>query len=254
MVDDKTLRKKVFVRLLGSPLTIAPFLLGMTTMMTTWAMNWHPSLGLFAGLAGAMGSVGAYLSQALLWGEKLTREAAAALEHEANAERQKALDELDRQLTHADVDPRPETALRELRALLKAFEEGEQTAWNLNQSSAYEVNAMVRQLFDRCVDSLRQSDRLWNTSQKLQTAAARKPILQQREKIIHEVSASIEHLSGTLVALQTLDRGTDNNKELARLRGELDASLTIARTVEERVNALVSEVSEVRNSTNEGKL
>ena len=29
MLDDRTLRKKVFVRLLGSPLTIAPFLLGM---------------------------------------------------------------------------------------------------------------------------------------------------------------------------------------------------------------------------------
>ena len=241
MLDDKSLRKKVLLRLLGNPLTVVPFVLGMTTMTASWAMNWRPGMGLFAGLAGLLGSAGAYLSQLLINGEKVTAEAAAELEHEQNLARQKVLDELDRQLTQSDNDPRPETSLRELRALLKAFEESEATTWSVNHSTFFDVQSMVRQLFDRCVDSLRQTDRLWKTAEKLQTAAARKPILQQREKIILEVEASIKHLSQTLVSLQTLDRSANSDRELARLRGELDQSLTIAKTVEERVNALVKD-------------
>jgi len=54
MLDEKTLRKKVFLRLLGHPLTVMPFMLGMTTMMATWAMNWQPGFGLFAGAAGLL--------------------------------------------------------------------------------------------------------------------------------------------------------------------------------------------------------
>jgi hypothetical protein len=241
MLDDTKLRKKVLLRLLGNPLTVAPFLLGMTTMMTSWAMNWRPSLGVFAGLAGVLAAGGSYLSQLLINGDAITKQAAAELEQEDNAARQKLLDQLDQQLTHADNDPRPEVCLRELRALLKAFEESEDDPANVTRASVFEVQTMVRQLFDRCVESLRQSDRLWQTAAGLQTPGARKPILSQREKIISEIQESIKHLSQTLVALQTLDRGADSNAELSRLRGELDQSLTIARTVEERVNALVSD-------------
>jgi hypothetical protein len=241
MLDDTKLRKKVLLRLLGNPLTVFPFLLGMSTMMATWAMNWRPSLGFFAGLAGFLGSAGAYVSQLLINGDDITKQAAAELEQEENSARQKHLDDLDQQLTHADNDTRPEVCLRELRTLLKAFEESEDDPLNVNRASVFEVQTMVRQLFDRCVESLRQSDRLWQTAASLQTPGARKPILSQREKIISEIQESIKHLSQTLVALQTLDRGTDSSAELTRLRGELDQSLTIARTVEERVNALVSD-------------
>jgi hypothetical protein len=243
MLDEKTLRKKVFLRLLGSPLTVVPFMLGMTTLAASWAMNWQPALGLFAGLAGALGAVGSFFSQMFLRGDQVTREAAADLAREENEARQKSLDELDRRLTTADDDPRPETALRELRALVRAFEDSDGTDWSLNSRSVFDVHSMVSQLFDQCVQSLQQTDRLWQTAQQLHTPAARKPILQQREKIIDEVQASIKQLSQTLATLQTLDSGTGSNAELKRMREELDQSLAVAKTVEERVNALVKDAA-----------
>lgn len=243
MLDEKTLRKKVFLRLLGSPLTIAPFMIGSTAMMASWALNWQPALGLFAGLAGGLGAAGAYVTQLLLNGERITHEAAADLAREENAARQKSLDALDERLSKADTDPRPETSLRELRALVKAFEEADARGFQLNASTVFDVRSMVGQLFEQCVHSLQQTDRLAQTAQQLHTPAARQPILEQRERIIEEVHASIRQLSGTLVSLQHLGGGTGSNAELTRLRAELDQSLHVAKTVEERVNALVKDAA-----------
>jgi DNA polymerase III epsilon subunit-like protein len=161
------------------------------------------------------------------------------LTREENEIRQRTLDALDQRLATADDDPRPETALRELRALVKAFEEADGRDWSLNAQTVFDVHSMVGQLFDQCVHSLQQTDRLWQTAQKLQTAAARRPILQQREKIIDEIEASIKQMSSALVSLQTMGSGPGTSAELSRLREELDQSLAVAKTVEERVKALV---------------
>ena len=243
MLDDKTLRKRVFLRLLGSPVTVIPFMLGMTTMTASWALDWKPGIGLFAGLAGILAAAGAFVTRLLLDGDRVTREVATALEREEQEARQRSLDELDHRLATADEDPRPETALRDLRALVKAFEENSDDYYRFNAGSAIEIHSRIGQLFDRCVESIQQTERLWQTAEKINTPAARKPILQQREKIIEEVQASIKQLSNALVALQTLGAGDRSNADLARLRDELDQSLAVAKTVEERVNDLVKEAT-----------
>lgn len=243
MLDEKSLKKRVFLRLLGSPLTVLPFMAGMTTMMASWALNWNPGLGLFSGLAGTLCAAGAFLTRLLVNGEEVTRTVAAQIEQEEQVARQQALDELDKKLTTADKDPRPETALRDLRALVKALEECSADYDRFNPSTVIEIHSRFSQLFDHCVESLRQTDRLWQTSQQLHSASARKPILDQREKIVSEVQASIKQLSDTLVAMQALGAGERADGQLARLRDELDQSLAIAKTVEERVNDLVKEVA-----------
>lgn len=243
MPDEKTLKRRVLLRLLGSPATVIPFMLGMTAMTASWALDWKPGIGLFAGLAGILAAAGAFVTRLLLGGERVTRDVAATLEREEQEARQRSLDELDHRLSTADEDPRPETALRDLRALVKAFDENSADYHGFNASSAIEIHSRIGQLFDHCVESLQQTERLWQTAQELNTPAARKPILQQREKIIEEVQASIKQLSSALVALQTLGAGDRSNAELARLRDELDQSLAVAKTVEERVNDLVKEAT-----------
>ena len=243
MLDEKSLKKRVLWRLLGSPLTVLPFMLGMTTLTASWAMDWKPGVGLFAGLTGTLCAVGTFFTRLFVSGEDITRRVATELEQEDQLARQKALDELDKRLTAADKDPRPETALRDLRALVKALEEGTSDYNRFNAGTVVEIHSRVGQLFDHCVESLRQTDRLWQTAQQLHTPAARKPILDQREKIVCEVQASIKQLSDTLVAIQSLGGGERADRQLSRLRDELDQSLAIAKTVEERVNDLVKDVS-----------
>lgn len=241
MLDEKTLRKRVFLRLLGSPFTVLPFMLGMSTLIASWALDWRPGVGLFAGIAGSLAATGAFLTRLLLNGEQVARQVVGEVERDEQDARQRALDELDRRLAADDDDPRPETALRDLRALVKAFEESAAAASGFNAGSVVEIRGRVSELFDQCVESIRQTQRLWQTAGRLTSAEARKPILQQREKIIRDVQASIKQLSGTLVALQNLGASGPARGELDRLRDDLDQSLAVAKTVEERVNNLVKE-------------
>lgn len=243
MLDEKSLKRRVLLRLLGSPFTVLPFMLGMTAMTAGWVLDWRPAVALFSGAAGALCAAGAFITRLMVSGESVARGVAAESEREELEARAQALDELDRKLTSADKDPRPETALRDLRALVKAFEEGASDYYRFNAGTVVELHSRVGQLFDHCVDSLRQTDRLWQTAQQLRTVSARQPILDQRERIVDEVQASIKQLSDTLVAMQTLGAGERSEGQLARLRDELDQSLAIAKTVEERVNDLVNEVT-----------
>jgi len=241
MLDEKKVKKKVLLRVFGSPVSVLPFMLGVTSMTATWALNWNPAIGLFAGVAGILGACGAAVTRLLLSGEKITQQVATELTREEQEAKQRALDELDGHLTSSDKDPRPETALRDLRALLKAFEEAEAGSSEMHFRSMIDIQFMASRMFDQCVQSLDQTLRLWHTAQKLNSPAARQPLLDQREKIIADVQASLKQLSGALVALQTMGSGSSSTAELSRIREELDQSLAVAKVVEERVNSLVKE-------------
>ncbi|MBI5387947.1 MAG: hypothetical protein HZA90_25065 [Verrucomicrobia bacterium] len=243
MLDDATLRKKVFWRLLGSPGTVFPFMLGMTAMTASWALDWMPGIGIFTGLAGVLVAAGTFCTRLFLSGDKVARQVLQEADQSSQQARQQALDALDRQLTTSDNDPRPETALRDLRALVKAFDDNALTASRTNIGQSIEIQSRVGLLFDQCVESLQQTERLWQVSRQLHTPAARQPILNQREKLIEDVQGTIKQISDTLVALQRLGAGKHSNAELSRLRDELDQSLAVAKAVEERVNTLVNETA-----------
>lgn len=241
MLEEKKLRKRMLLRLLGSPGTVAPLMLGITALTAVGAFGLNPGLGLFAALSGFLGAGGAFFTQLLLGGKKIAQELIAEMAREQKQANERALDDLDHRLATADNDPRTETALRDLRALLDAFEENVSRSDGFHVHALFGVRSMVTQLFDRCVQSLEQTLRLWQMAQRLHSSAAREPILQQRESIITEIHATINHLSDTLVALQKLDVGASGRTELNRIRDELDRSLSVAKTVEARVESLVED-------------
>jgi hypothetical protein len=241
MPDANQIRKRVLLRTLGSLAVVAPFMLGMTALTAVWALGGRGGLGLFAALVGLLGAAGAFVTQLLFRGEKLARQVTDELAGEEAAAQQRSLDVLDHQLSTADDDPRPETALRDLRALVTAFEEAEAAASTEHLSMVVEIRARVDELFEQCVHSLGQTDKLCSTAQRLNSQAARKPLLAQREKIIAEVQATIKQLSETLVGLQSLGSRQGPSTELTRLREELDQSLAVAKTVEDKVQSLLNE-------------
>jgi hypothetical protein len=241
MLDESKLRKRVLLRMFGSPMVVAPFVLGMTALSAVWAMGSNIGIGLFAGISGLLTSAGAGLTRLLLDDGKTAQSIRAEMEQEERQRREALLDNLQQRLVAADDDPRPENALGDLRALLRAFEEMAERSEIVALQALVEVRAKVHQLFDESVQAFEETLKLYAMAQELQTPSARKSILDQREGIIKEVQTSIHQISDALRALQRMGAGGQSSAELARLREELDESLALANRVESRVDSLLDQ-------------
>ncbi len=249
-MNEGQIRRKVFLRLLGHPVVIAPLVLGVSTAIAVWTFNWPPGLGWFAAAAGVLASVGVYLTRVILDDGKTARSVIADCEQRDQLSAQAALDDLDRRLVAADNDPRPETALRDLRALVHAMDDYAGGADGLEAPVVVDVRSRVQQIFDSSVRSLEQTLQLGDTAKALNLPEARKPLLEQRERIIADIQAGVKQLAGTLAALQRIGAGAQSTRELSRLRDELDQSLAIATRVEERLNSLLDRTeSDIRSLT-----
>jgi len=240
-MNENQVRKKILLRLIGHPLVIAPSVLGVSACTTIWALSLPTGLGLFAGLAGVLGSAGVYLTRIILDNGKTASAVLAEEEQQEQQAAQAVLDDLDRRLVEADDDARPETALRDMRALVHAFDEFAGQAEAIPSAAIIDVRSRVQQLFEQSIRSLEQTLRLGATAKKLDMAEARKPLLTQRERIIKDVQACVKQLGGTLATLQQLGTGSQSTGELSRLRDELDQSLEIAGRVEARLNSLLDQ-------------
>jgi hypothetical protein len=239
MPDESQLRRQVLLRLAGSVTVLTPGVLGTSVALGFWALDWNPGLVLFSALAGLTGSVGALFTRALLGGPELRAAVKRELEQAERQGHESDLDQLDRWLTQADGDPRPEAALRDLRAFRTSFEHLAGRPAAANSMLAAEVLSQVRLLADRAVASLRQTMDLQRTVSRLNTPAAAAPLLAERERLIAEVQATVQQLGHTLAAMQAL--GTESNgSELRRLRTELDDSLLAARRAEARLEAMLA--------------
>jgi hypothetical protein len=242
-MNDNQVSKKVFLRLLGHPFVIAPAVLGATACTVFWALSFPAALGWFACFAGGLGSVGAYITRLVFDGGKTAR---AVLDEEQLGEQrasESALDDLDRRLVESDKDPRPETALRDMRALMRAFEDFVAKADSPNAPAVIDVRSRMRQLFDYSVRSLERTLQLGDTAKLLNIAGARKPLLAQREKIIADIEACAKQFGNTLATLQRLDSGEHFGRDLSRLSDELDQSLKVAERVEQRLNTFLDETT-----------
>jgi hypothetical protein len=247
-MNEGQIRRKVFLRLLGHPLVIAPSVLGATAFTAVWALSLPLGLGWFAGVAGVLGSAGIYLTRLILDNGKTAGSVIAEMQQKDQQSAQAALDDLDRRLVAADNDARPETALRDLRALVRAVDDYAGRSDALNAPAVIDVRSRVRQIFESSVRSLEQTLQLGDTAKILHLPEARKPLLDQREKIIADIQAGVKQLGGTLAALQRLGTGAQSSRELSRLREELDQSLEIASRVEDRLNSLLDQTeSDIRS-------
>ena len=85
--QQRAIRNKVRIMMLGSPLTVCPFLVCMTGLMAIWALSIVSGLAVFGCIAGMMITFGVFLSRLILGSEKLRNIAIAEIEEETSAER-----------------------------------------------------------------------------------------------------------------------------------------------------------------------
>jgi|GEM_PF-248682 len=235
-VNKDEIRQRVFLRLAASPLVLGPVVLGFTSMVSARAFDFRQAgLFVFGGIAGILIGAGSFVSKLLLSGNKEAHKVLTEVEKEKFENRQKSLDELERALERSDNDPRPEEALGDLRTLVDTFQSIEKDSSSGKWAIMVDVRLQVESLFAHCVRLIEQTHHLRLTADKLSTEAARHPVLEQRELIIHEIQACVKQLSHSLVSLQKLGHVQASTQDLQQMRKELDSSLEVARKVEERM-------------------
>lgn len=239
MPDESQLQRQILLRLAGNAWVLAPAVVGTTVALGSWAFNARPGISLFALATGVLGSAGVFLTHALLGGPELRTAVERELNDAEKHAQELALDQLDRILSTVDQDPRPEVALRDLRALQASFEELAMRPAGTSSLLAIEVISQVRRLSERGVDNLRQTLELQRTLSRLTTPAAAAPLLAERERLIADVQATVQQLGQTLASLQARGQALAS-PELPRLRAELEASLDAARRAEERLEQLLN--------------
>lgn len=239
-------RRRVVTRLWGSPWVLGPLVLGTSALMGNWALNLQSGGLAFGGLAALLAAGGIFLTRLLLGGESLSREVAQELADSALHAQEVRLLEIQRGLL-ADNDPTNDHYLKDLKAVVAAFRQP--TAWpdNLDSVTRAAISDNVERIFDCCFRQLEKAQTLWQTVQRIQTPAARTPILLKRTQLLEEVGNSLKNLSGALAGLNAIGVATEfsndsENGEAQRLQTELEQNLRVARAAEKRMIDLEREI------------
>ena len=245
MSEEKNIAKRVVADIISSPMVVLPFMVGTAAFASLFALGLKGSAFLGAmlvGVGGVLGSGGMFLTKMILGRDERVKKIVEESRDKAKQDKLKQLDHFQHRLT-MDGDSRTEDSMQDLRSLRQAFGQLDKIAPDLNRAMIDEIRKRSEELFQQCVSSLEKSLQLWKTADSLASEKARKPILEQREKLVSEVIGTVEHMSQTLAAVQGITNKSDGDARLQQLRGELDQSLEVAKRVEQRVDSLLNKGS-----------
>ena len=245
MSEEKNIAKRVVADIISSPMVVLPFMVGTAAFASLFALGLKGSAFLGAmlvGVGGVLGSGGMFLTKMILGRDERVKKIVEESRDKAKQDKLKQLDHFHHRLT-MDGDSRTEDSMQDLRSLRQAFGQLDKIAPDLNRAMIDEIRKRSEELFQQCVSSLEKSLQLWKTADSLASEKARKPILEQREKLVSEVIGTVEHMSQTLAAVQGITNKSDGDARLQQLRGELDQSLEVAKRVEQRVDSLLNQGS-----------
>jgi len=243
-MDRSRFRKRVLIDLLSAPLTLIPAALGGSLLVISWALERGSGWMALLGIAGLLAGAGTLFTRWIFHSDEIARAAFADLQDEMLDQRRRKLDQLDKQL-QKDEDPRTEQFLRNLRKLYNGFRADSRWSENLSARNALEIVNQVEKLFKACIMSLERSLVLWETAGKMATAEGRRNVMQARDQLLGEIQASIDQLARTIDDVQALSVLKQEDHNLAHIREELNASLEVARRVEERMDSLEAELGRV---------
>lgn len=241
MIDRSRFRRKVLLDLVAAPSTLIPAALGASSLLVSLAADGNTALWAFAGIAGLLGSMGVLATRWIYGADAIMRRAHESLTRADQQAKDRELDELDRRL-RTDKDPRPEACLADLRALRDGFQNDATWSAGVGPRSSQEIANKVEKLFQACIISLRRSHDLWETASRMRTADARQSALEQRERLVEEIRASVKQLAKTIDGVRAMSLQQKQDQDLSQVRQELDESLEVARRVEERMQSLEAEL------------
>lgn len=207
-------KKKILLDLGSSPFSLLPLATGICLMLAAWAFN--SSLFGFLGICGVLAGVAMFLVQLIFQMDKLKEKAKLWQLNSISKDREIKLDELDHKLCN-DLDPRTETALRDLRSLISMFKKHVRDGLIKGQVGSI-ISDNVNALFNGCVVQLRQSFEMFKAVRKM-SGKERLELQKQRNEIINDVVESIKELEKTInkcfsMATNRVSSMSDKRKEL----------------------------------------
>lgn len=226
--------QRFLLRLACHPVTLVPFAGGVTALAVAWAGD-LPKL-VFLGIVGIVASVGAGVTRLIFRGEHIAREVHEDMEKRKDLTVERQLDDLRERLV-ADRDPRDNELLDELREIVRVFRTD--TGWSkrVNSIAAAEIASSVDELFAVCVRKLEASYDHLQTTKNLRAQKAKKALLDQRERLLTEVVASVHELSELLAGVYQLGiSGSEEEEQATAVRSRLQQSLELARRVDAVMN------------------
>ena len=250
MPNERTeILKRVALDAVGSGWVVLPALAGATAFVGAGlGMVDGPvaAAGLvLAGAAGLLVGAGSAATRWLTGAERVARRMMADEEAAAAAGRRRRIDALNERL-------RRDGAVWTNRALagLVDLEKRVESAEREGGSGVPEVTDRMRDLVNASIRSLERSATLHEAMQKLVTAEAREELSAERQSLLSEVQASINRVVTTLDRLGVMEARArvqgegagEAAAELKRLRSDLDASLDVARRVNDRMEAVTENV------------
>ncbi len=226
-------KRKVYLDLFASPLTLLPVVGGATALLASWALGGVPVMT-FGGVAAMVTGASLFVSRLIFGLDKLTENAYQYAQEQQQRSQLESLQQLHQRL-EGDSDPRTGHLLRQLWTLYKQLksdvDEGK------IKVGAAEVLDRVNEMFHVCVDHLDRSYGLHMTANKM-SGEARDRIRGQREELIAEVSQACDYLEQTINELNLVVT-KKKSADLNRMREELDETIRVARLAEEKTDALV---------------
>jgi hypothetical protein len=240
-LDTPGLRRKVITKLLTGPSFLLPMVAGLSTLVVGFSAGMDPIVTSFAGVSAMLIGVGALATRAIYRLDDLARRAISETQAEEAADAQRKLDDLYRRLA-AEKDLRAAKLLDGLRATYAALREALTGNDSIPRPQLMEVSQKAEQLFTSCIASLQHALEMLQASRGMSTQEARSVTIGRRERLLDEVEESAAHLSGILDKLRAFGIEDKDSENLAILRSELDESLSVARKVEERMQAFQSEL------------
>jgi hypothetical protein len=226
-MNDKDFKAKVLQSLFLHPTVLVPLGFGFLFLLESFfgirGFRVLGGVGLFVGFG--------FLVSRLTWRFDEIAHKVFTKWHQANQRQQNAiLDNLDTKLC-GDEDTRDETALRKLRALYKVFVESVKSG----KVREYNFLSTAERLFNNSIKNLEISHIKWEQAMAL-PAESRRPLLNERNRLITEVEASIETLSHAVEEVHELT--AHKTDELVRIRQEMDKRLEFAKRVEGKIQEI----------------
>lgn len=226
------LRTRIARELMWVPSVVLPVVGGVSSWFVSWAVGSSPILNV-VGLVGVIFGIGWFATRAIFYADDVAADIVRRDQENVLKAEEAKLEELQQRL-RIDRDFRTKDYLTLLRTCRTDFEQIAKKPGIALQS--HEIVKKMRQLFWSSIDQLDRSLKMFELSERL-IGDQRKKVLEDRERVLAEISESIDHMQ---TAIQHYQKIVDKEQEtnLDELQSELDASLRVAKRIEERMKEI----------------